>query len=158
MNSQGTAVVDVARARRGHSTRLRPESRELLSWMVVLMVVVLWTVYLRPIALGGTSAFVGVMGVSMEPLIQSGDLAFVRRESSYEAGDVIAFRPGSVNAPPVVLHRIVGGDGADGFHVQGDNNDRADPWTPRHEDVIGRVRWHVPLGGWLLRGFHALPG
>ena len=126
------------------------------SWAFFLIVILLWTVYLRPVALGGTTTLVGIAGISMEPVMQAGDLAFVRREGAYEVGDIIAFRPQTVNAPDIVVHRVVAIEDEGQLRVQGDNNRRADPWTLRHEDVIGRLRLRLPLAGVLVSAMHTL--
>lgn len=138
----------------GGDVSKRPGS--VVSWLVFLIVVMLWTVYLRPVALGGSTTLVGVAGISMEPVMHPGDLAFVRRETSYQVGDIIAFQPQAADAPAIVVHRIVAIDGGGRFRVQGDNNGRTDPWTIQHEDVIGRLRIRLPLAGALVGAMHAL--
>lgn len=119
-----------------------------------LAAVLVLLVFAWPAALGGATSYVVVSGVSMEPMLESGDLAVVRRASSYELGDVIAFR--TVDGD--VIHRIVGGSAEDGFVTQGDNVDRVDPYRPRPAEIRGREVLHLPVvGAWGLRLVQTVP-
>lgn len=88
----------------------------------------------------------------MEPLMHTGDLAIVRRQPTYGVGDVVAYRvpQGSVGRGMVVIHRVTGGDGENGYVLHGDNRDHPDVWRPRTGDVAGRLQWHVPHAGTAL--------
>lgn len=121
-------------------------ARTVASWAVLLVLVAAWAMFLRPQFLGGGAAFVGVQGVSMTPTMPDGAMALAQRESTYWAGDVIAYRipvgqPGAGNR---IVHRIVGGDGATGFVTRGDHNTWDDVWRPRTDDVVGRIVGLVP--------------
>lgn len=122
------------------------------SWLLVLGAIALWSVFLRPAPLGGSTGYVMVSGKSMEPLMHTGDLAVVRRQSTYAIGDVIAYRvpEGSVGRGMVVIHRVSGGDAANGYVLKGDNRDHPDVWRPRASDVVGELQWHVPHAGTAL--------
>lgn len=118
-----------------------------LGWMLTVLVVVAWFVVFRPATLGGPVTYVGVNGISMTPTMHDGDLAVVQRRSSYEVGDVIAYRipEGQTGAGSRVIHRIVGGDGQAGFVTKGDHNAYTDYyWHPRPTDVLGKVWFHWP--------------
>ncbi|MGH9084841.1 MAG: signal peptidase I [Acidimicrobiales bacterium] len=107
-----------------------------------------WFTWLRPTALGGDASYVIVEGGSMEPTYEDGDLVLVQERSEYEHGDVIAFRAGGTfDDPTRIIHRIVGDAPDGGFHTQGDNRDRVDPWEPGSDDIIGRAVLHVPKAG-----------
>lgn len=98
--------------------------------------------------LTGTLAVVTTFGTSMAPRMAADDLVIVRA-SSYEVGDVVAYR--SPELKQVVLHRIVGADG-DLFVFQGDNNDFLDPEQLPASAIVGKELLHVPRGGiWLAR-------
>lgn len=115
------------------------------TWGVVALA---WFVWLRPVALGGNVSYVMVQGTSMEPTYHNGDLVIARSGGSYHRGDVVAFRVGGrFNDPALVIHRIVGGNGAHGFVTRGDNRDRTDPWSPRNANVVGRASFSVPFAG-----------
>lgn len=105
-----------------------------------------------PTSLGGQVSYVQVTGQSMEPTYLSGDLVVTREAPSYRAGDPVVYRipKGEVGAGAQVVHRIIGGNGRDGFFLRGDNNSHDDSWHPTHEDVVGRVVLHLPdAGNWL---------
>lgn len=118
----------------------------LLSGALILLVGV-WLVVLRPQSMGGPILYVVVRGDSMLPTYQSGDLVVARSESSYAAGDIVAYRVPSeeFGAGRIVIHRITGTGTGDGFVVQGDHNPSPDPWSPRPSDIAGRA-WLVAPG------------
>ncbi len=108
-----------------------------------------WFVLLRPAVLGGTTGYVMVSGISMEPTYYTGDLVLTRRLSEYRTGDVVAFRipAGEQGGGGIVIHRVVGGSAADGYELRGDNKDANDPWRPKPGDIVGKAWVHVPGGG-----------
>lgn len=107
---------------------------------------------LWPSSMGGQMAYVLVSGESMEPTMRTGDLAIVRKRSSYGAGDIVAFKvpKGEVGAGEVVIHRVKSGD-AKGYVMRGDNKPADDPWTPAAADVLGRRVLLIPRLGLVLR-------
>jgi signal peptidase len=134
------------------ATASRRPGRRLLSLLSTLVLVTAfagWLVYLRPTALGGTATFVVVSGSSMEPDLHHGDLAIVRTQETYAPGEVVAFEvpDGQAGAGALVIHRIVGGNGLDGFAMRGDNRDMPDLWRPHGTDVVGRLAVHLPAVG-----------
>jgi signal peptidase I len=119
---------------------------------------VLWLVFLRPPALGGTTSYVVVSGSSMEPTLRDEDLVVVRERDDYSPGDVVAFRlPDDEPGPEGdVIHRIVGGSAATGFVTRGDNRDADDEWLVYPEDILGERFARVPRAGVVL-GWLAKP-
>ena len=101
--------------------------------------------FLWPTSLGGCTTLTVVSGHSMEPTYYTGDLV-VSRCGPVEVGDVIVYSPPDVGGARVI-HRVVGGDAADGWVVQGDNNTFLDPWQPTDEDILGRAVLHLPKVG-----------
>ena len=112
-----------------------------------------WAQYLRPQTLGGNAGYVLVSGKSMEPHYHTGDLVLVLRQPSYHVGDIVAYRvpQGDAMAGAQVIHRIIGGDGAHGFVVQGDNRTAPDVWRPKTSDVVGAKVLRVPNAVVLLQ-------
>jgi signal peptidase len=102
-----------------------------------------WFLMLRPLSLGGPASYVIVSGKSMLPTLHAGDLVLTEHHSGYEPGDLVAYR---LNGR-LVIHRIVGGNGADGYLMRGDNNHAVDPWHPTDADIVGASRVVVPGGG-----------
>src|SRR3990170_6988849 len=101
--------------------------------------------FLAPSQLGGRTAYVTTVGSSMEPLLEPGDLVVVRRSSSYQVGDVVAYRNEQLGS--VVLHRIVARD-RERFVLQGDSNTWLDAYRPSESDLIGEMVVQLPgVGG-----------
>ena len=127
------------------------------TWLALTLAAVgVWAIALRPTTLGGPATYVVVRGDSMLPGFHSGDLVLLLAEPGYGVGDVVGYAvpAGEVGAGHVVLHRLVGGDGASGFAVQGDNNPAPDPWLPRSTDVRGRLWLLLPGFGTAITILH----
>jgi signal peptidase len=120
-----------------------------VSVVLLSALVVVWAFTLRPQAIGGPAVFVAVRGSSMLPTYQNGDLVVVESSAHYAVGEVVAYRvpQGQVGAGKVVIHRIVGGNGYDGFILQGDHNTAPDPWSPKQGDMVGLATLRLPNAG-----------
>jgi signal peptidase I len=116
------------------------------------LVAVLW-----PAPLGGSVSYVMVNGKSMEPTMHLGDVAMLRTQDTYRAGDIIAYRvpKGEVGHGADVIHRIVGGDARHGFVTRGDNNDSNDPWHPHPGDIVGKRWLLLPKAGEVFGLMHS---
>lgn len=90
-----------------------------------------------------------VSGTSMEPKMKSGDVVLAVGRNAYRRDDVIVFRVpnGGAGAGKLVIHRVVGGNGRDGYWMQGDNREGRDPWRPTADDVVGTAALHIPRVG-----------
>lgn len=117
-------------------------------WMLVAASIATGLLF-WPQTLGGRMTYVRVDGHSMDPTFHMGDLAIVRKQSSYAVGDPVAYRipKGEFGAGAIVIHRLIGGDGAHGYVTKGDNRTVVDEWHPHTGDVVGRVRYAVPGAG-----------
>jgi len=73
----------------------------------------------------------------------------LREHDTYRVGDVIAYRVprGEPGAGYRIVHRIVGGSGAEGYITRGDNRASEDYWRPVDGDVLGALWLHVPAVG-----------
>lgn len=121
------------------------------SLLIAFVLTVAWWVLLAPPAFGGKTSYISVSGKSMEPTYVTGDLVVVREQGSYTTGDIVAFRAQG----GVVIHRIIGGDGTNGYELQGDNNDWVDPWNPTDAEVVGKAWFRLPgASKWLLSLTH----
>jgi signal peptidase len=114
-----------------------------LAFGLMAVAVIAWTLLLRPESLGGSVSYDLVSGTSMEPTLHESDLVLARKQSTYQAGDIVTFRVEGGN----VIHRIVGGSAEEGFIMQGDNNDAADPWQAKPDDILGKMWIRIPSGG-----------
>ncbi|MDQ7992364.1 MAG: S24/S26 family peptidase [Propionicimonas sp.] len=115
-----------------------------VAWALLIGVLVL----IWPSSLGGCTTLTVITGHSMEPTLQPGDFA-VLRCGEPTVGDVIAYRP-FPQERSLVIHRITGGDGASGWHLQGDNNEFVDPFYPVQSQVQGIMLVSVPKIGTVL--------
>jgi signal peptidase len=119
--------------------------KRIVASVLLVIAVSVWFLLLRPGFLGGPASYIIIGGISMEPTLHQGDLAVMRRQDSYEEGDIVAFRVEG----GVVIHRIIGG-GPEGYIVKGDNKDAPDPWQPTAGQVAGRMWLHIPGAGSFL--------
>ena len=135
-------------ASRSRTTAGVPRARRLRSLVTgtALAAIVAAVAYLFwPSSLGGCSTMTIVSGNSMEPTYSTGDLVWSRCGEP-AVGDVVVYSPPDTDGARVI-HRIVGGDGAEGWVLQGDNNDFLDPWNPDDTDVVGIAAVHIPRLG-----------
>jgi signal peptidase len=118
---------------------------ETLGLCVTVLTVVIWALWLRPEALGGRSDYIIVSGHSMQPTLRGGDLAAVRRQSTYRVGDVVTYRiaAGQFRGRRII-HRILGGNAGEGFVMRGDNKQEDDLWHPRPSDIEGALWFRLP--------------
>lgn len=147
------------------STIAAKPARRAIAALVVVAIAAAWWGFLRPTFVAdGPVQLVVVSGESMEPGMSTGDLAVLYRRDSYAAGDVVAYRSGRIDGVrggrgPVVIHRITGGNGADGFVLRGDNTSADDPWRPTRADIVGERVFSAPAVGsvvnWLSQPVHA---
>lgn len=89
-----------------------------------------------------------VIGDSMKPTLESGDLVLTQPQPSYSVGEVIVFTVpiGQAGEGARVIHRITG-EASSGFETTGDNRDGADMWEPTEADIVGTPWLTVPHVG-----------
>lgn len=111
-------------------------------------------------------AFIVLSG-SMEPEIKTGSVVFVKKESFYNTGDIIAFFANG-SKKDIVTHRInqvketnvYYGDPV--FLTKGDSNNAPDSWEVKPQHINGKVLLSIPYLGYITntakdpRGFIAL--
>jgi len=154
-SSAGTIPPPVRRPRPAWPEPLRfPLALAKLAALGALIAACLW--FGLPQSLGGRADWVLVSGTSMLPRLHTGDLVLVEHRSAYHVGEVVAYRvpQGEVGAGHVVIHRIVGGNGAAGWTMKGDNRTARDLWYPTNHDVIGAELLRIPDAWAVLRVFH----
>ena len=90
----------------------------------------------------------------MEPAIKTGSIIYIgpyKDSESVSPGDIISFRIGDVT----VTHRVVSVDPENGtVSTKGDSNRVPDPEPVPLDSVEGKVRFHIPVIGYLLRHSH----
>ena len=109
-----------------------------------------------PVQVGGPTSYAVTEGISMLPLLHTGNLAVVHTRESYGVGDAVLYNSPVLHRP--VLHRVLAiHDGQ--YSLRGDNNDFTDPGTVPASAIIGKLWFHLPrVGGWvgwLTKPFHA---
>lgn len=114
---------------------------------VVVLLIVAIAVPLWPAGAGGSTTYIATRGASMQPKLERGDLAVLRKTDSYQVGDVAGYRNRALDR--VVLHRIVEIDG-DSFTFKGDANSFLDPQQVAREDVVGELAVTLPFLGAVL--------
>lgn len=117
----------------------RPEesrSKRIVSWIVVATILFGIWYFILPPSLGGKTLLLTTRGISMQPLLHQGDLAILRKQSTYKVGDVVQYHSTAINAP--VLHRIISAENGT-YSTQGDNNNFVDLDHPSTRDINGKM-------------------
>jgi len=99
----------------------------------------------------GNKAFI-VRSGSMQPSIDIGSVVIVRPNTSYKAGDVVAFRSAK-NSKTTITHRVSSVEnGPSGLYykTKGDANSTIDVWEVKPSQLIGKMFVVVPYVGKLL--------
>jgi signal peptidase I len=126
--------------------------RKLISSALGLIVLgSIWFCF-APTQLGGTANYVVTHGISMEPRFHTGDLAIVRKQSSYHVGEIVAYENKMLHT--IVLHRIIGRDGSR-YIFKGDNNNFIDFEHPAYKQIIGALWIHIPGVGATLKSIRS---
>lgn len=124
-----------------------------------LVIIVLVTVVILVSGIGRYIVYT-IGSASMEDTINVGDVVIVdKKDKNFDEGDIIAFYHNDV----ILVHRVVSiyeDDYGIYYQTKGDNNDDADTWLVKEDDVVGqyrlRIRWigwpTVKLNEWLLGG------
>lgn len=117
-------------------------SRDILEFVGV--VIVAWLLYQGlGYALQTDMPMVSVVSGSMEPTLHVGDLLIISN-ASYAPGDIAVYMRGNVQ----IVHRIIDVT-ADGKYIfRGDNNPGPDPAPVARSQLIGKVRFAIPLLGY----------
>jgi signal peptidase I len=95
-----------------------------------------------------------VLTGSMQPAINPGDIVLTAPISRVEPkiDDVAAYQARRFDGAPVGVftHRIIDGDGENGWVLKGDNNPTPDIQKPKNADILGVVIFVIPWLGNLL--------
>jgi signal peptidase I len=114
-------------------------------WNLILFLglAAIWIAF-GPVKIGGQASYVMVNGISMEPNYHTGDLVIVRKEETYQVGDVVAYRDAQMGA--YIIHRIIGAQ-QEKFIMKGDNNSWVDAYQPTHDEIVGKQWIYAPKAG-----------
>jgi signal peptidase len=91
-----------------------------------------------------------VLSGSMEPLIQTGSVAFIdHNRVSPAVGDIITYDIGD-SSPVLVTHRVVKKNTDGSLIMKGDANEAPDISAVTHDQIIGTYVASIPKAGYLL--------
>lgn len=137
-------AVGLVQATALRSARSRHRSgRAVLLALALCAVAVAWLT-LAPRAVGGPASYVVTDGTSMLPRFHGDGLVITRAQAHYRVGEVVAYHNKELQS--VVMHRIVGRDGAR-YVFKGDNNDFQDHYQPTGRELVGREWVYWPGAG-----------
>ena len=99
-----------------------------------------------------------VITPSMDPTLKVGDIVVVKvgGVSDVKKGDIITFNPSS-GSSSYLTHRVTQvlpdyfGDGVTCFKTKGDANEDEDGFLLDESRVIGKVKFHIPKLGYVVR-------
>ncbi len=124
--------------------------------MPLLLVCLVLLVYVPKFM--GLSGFYVDSG-SMAPAIKKGSMVYISEVSfeSVNIGDVLMFE--SEDTVSRFTHRVIAIDAKNQlFTTKGDANNTEDPSSAAYSRCIGRVRFSVPLLGYLAKAMSSVPG
>ncbi len=116
--------------------------------VLVGLLLLVGAVAVVPKLMGGSG--LTVLSASMEPTYSPGDMVISVPQDSYAIGDAVTFQPVSGD-PTLITHRIVGhrtGEEGVSYVTRGDANGHDDD-PIIHEQVMGKVIYHVPYVGYV---------
>lgn len=130
--------------------------RRLVKWLtnVVLCLLVLMVVVFILLPAVFASRLAVVYSGSMGQAMPLGAVAVMMPVDPAEikVGDIIAFTQPESTSNVTVSHRVIAvvHDPALGFQTKGDANEDPDPFIVPVENVLARVTFHIPRGGYFL--------
>ena len=119
----------------------------ILSGLIIALLLVLACVFFVPKIMGGES--LAVLSGSMEPGIPVGSIvvAMPVDTSEIKVSDVVTYR---IDATTLVTHRVIAvNEGERTFTTKGDANEVEDGAPVPFENIVGRVKLHLPLAGYI---------
>jgi len=113
----------------------------------IIIIVAVFLLFYRPVALAGDTLYEPVYSGSMEPTIPVGSIVLIKpaNPETLKIGDIICFK---LSQPTSITHRIINITN-EGFITKGDANEDPDMWTVKKENVIGKVISTIPYIGYI---------
>ncbi len=128
--------------------------KKFLSWTTIgSLFAVLIFVLLPLLPIENNYSLKMVLSGSMSPTIKTGAIVIIKPASGYQVGDMVTYKYGT-RARDLTTHRIVGQEG-DEFITKGDNNNAADIYPIKKEQIIGKVIFGVPYAGYVANFLHS---
>ena len=130
--------LELATRRHLHERSRRKTRRHWLEFWASLAILATWLFTYGPVQVGGPITYAIVSGQSMEPMLHTGDLVLARTQSDYQVGDIVITNV----LGGYVIHKVVAYNGKL-FRTQGINNDFADTWTMRADQIVGKYEFQL---------------
>lgn len=130
--------LELATRRHLHERSRRKTRRHWLEFWATLAILAAWLFTYGPALVGGPITYAIVSGQSMEPMLHTGDLVLARIQSDYQVGDIVITNV----LGGYVIHKVVAHNGKL-FHTQGINNDFADTWNIRADQIVGKYEFQL---------------
>ena len=129
-------------------TKEKEIARSIIEVIVIFAVVFIIANYGLRFLLGVKYPLAVPTSNSMYPTLKKGDLLIVTKADPYELkeGDIIVFQASWASKP--VVHRIIKIEWAGGspiFYTKGDANSHIDMGFRTVDDIIGKVKYRVPI-------------
>ncbi|MBU0978245.1 MAG: signal peptidase I [Patescibacteria group bacterium] len=88
---------------------------------------------------------------SMEPVVMTGDLILINTQLfQIQRGDIVTFKDPKDRIVTHRISKIIDASGTIQIFTKGDNNQTADPFVIRPDQIIGSYLYRVPKLGFLL--------
>jgi len=124
------------------------KAKNISSWITFGFLITILIFVLTPLlSIQNNYSLKMVLSGSMGPTIKTGSVIMVKPVSDYHIGDVVTYKYGT-RARDLTTHRIVGQEG-DEFITKGDNNNAADIYPIKKEQIIGKVVFNIPYAGYI---------
>ena len=148
--------------RKDHMRKLLRVALRLGSWAIMLAVL---AAVVGVVALVAGPRLVGWQGVivlsgSMEPTLKVGGIAFIELLSDPEEvriGDIVTYRS-LQDSDKRISHRvieIIDDEGHLSYRTKGDNSELPDQQLIPAENLVGKVRFHLPYLGHVVEGLRS---
>ena len=143
--------VDLRASRELNKRSLKKESvTSYIPFVIILIIVVCFV--------GGTFKYqpIAVLSNSMYPTFSRGDAVVVEKIDSKDIKSLKKLKKGTIlyfsKDSNLIIHRIVGieyeGENRVIIYTKGDNNNTVDGWTVTNEEILGTVKFMVPIVGY----------
>ncbi len=110
----------------------------IVAFFAVIALLLAYDRFIRksPIASIFGNSFLVIATPSMEDALSAGDIVVVKKQDSYQVGDIVTYFPQGDSVS--VTHRIIRIEG-DKFYLRGDANPTEDPNPVDKEQIVGKV-------------------
>jgi signal peptidase len=130
------------------------KAKKISSWLILGFLLSILVFVLFPLLpIENNYSLKMVLSGSMEPAIKTGGIVMVKPASEYHIGDVVTYKYGRRDRD-LTTHRIIGQQD-DEFITKGDNNNAADIYPIKKEQILGKVLLTIPYAGYAANFAHS---